>query len=448
MGLEALLDETETAARLAAADWIFLPPAPQTIAETGLSSSLFEHLIFNILYSRGTMTGRGLADVLGVFFGVIEAVINDLKTRNAVEVKSSEGFGLGSSLFALSEMGRKRAREYFDIHQYVGPAPIPLEMYRQAVASQRLHKGWLTQEALKAAYKDAVLEPDVLEQIGPAANSGKSLLIYGMPGNGKTYMAEALLNLLTAEVFIPYAVEYNGAITQIFDPLYHKRSTGDEFVEDVISRNRMYDGRWAKCQRPFISSGGELGLDMLELRLNPATKVYAAPFHVKANNGIYVIDDFGRQRVKPLELLNRWIVPMESRIDQLDLSSGGKLSMPFEMFLVFSTNLLPAQLGDEAFLRRIQYKILVRNPRIVEFRQIFRRYATKLHLGYSDTLLDKFLEERYERVKKPLRRCHPRDLLLHVIDLIEFLRLPHELTEDLLNRAFDGCFAVAEPELE
>src|ERR1700728_5122213 len=160
----------------------FVPPVSHTIDETGLSTTLFEHLIFNILYTRGAMSGRGLADVLGVGFEVIEELMSDLKTRYAVEVKSSEGFGLGSSLFALSEMGRKRAREYFDIHQYVGPAPIPLEMYRQAVASQRLHKGWLTQEALKAAYKDAVLEPDVLDQIGPAVNSGKSVLIYGMPG--------------------------------------------------------------------------------------------------------------------------------------------------------------------------------------------------------------------------------------------------------------------------
>jgi predicted ATPase with chaperone activity len=173
----------------------FVPPVPRTVAETGLSNTLFEHLIFNILYSRGAMTGRGLADVLGIGFEVIEVLMSDLKTRYAVEVKSSEGFGLASSLFALSEMGRKRAREYFDINQYVGPAPVPLDLYRKAVASQRLNKGWLTKELLEAAYKDAVIEPGVLEQIGPAANSGRSLLIYGMPGNGKTYMAEALLNL-------------------------------------------------------------------------------------------------------------------------------------------------------------------------------------------------------------------------------------------------------------
>jgi len=351
-------------------------------------------------------------------------------------------------LFALTEMGRKRAREYFDINQYVGPAPVPLDLYCEAVASQRFKKGWLTKERLAAAYKDVVIEPEVLEQIGPAANSGRSLLIYGMPGNGKTYMAEALLNLLTAEIFIPYAIEYHGTITQIFDSLYHKRSTADEFLEGIVSKERRYDGRWAKCQRPFLASGGELGLDMLELRLNPATKIYDAPFHVKANNGIYLIDDFGRQRVTPTELLNRWIVPMESRVDHLELASGGKLSMPFEIFLVFSTNLKPAQLGDEAFLRRIKYKMFVKNPSLAEFRELFHLYASKQGLDCPSEILDKFLYERYERDKIPFRRCHPRDILLHVVDMIEFLCLPRLITDDLLNRAFLSCFTFSEEESE
>jgi hypothetical protein len=437
------LDPSSTLPELSAA---FVPPVSRTVAETGLSNSLLEHLVFNILYSRGGMTGRGLADLMGIGFEVIEGLMIDLKTHYDVEVKGSEGFGLSTSLFALSEMGRKRAREYFDINQYVGPAPVPLDLYRKAVRSQRFHKGWLTRELLVTAYKDAVIEPGVLEQIGPAANSGRSLLMFGMPGNGKTFMAEALLNLLTEEIFIPYAVEHNGIITQVFDALYHKRSTAGDFIESIISKERRFDGRWAKCQRPFLSSGGELGLEMLELRLNSATKIYDAPFHVKANNGIYLIDDFGRQRLTPTELLNRWIVPMESRIDHLELASGGKLSMPFEIFLVFSTNLKPAELGDEAFLRRIKYKMLVKNPTLDEFRELFLLYSSKQGLDCPSALLDKFLYERYERDKKPFRRCHPRDILLHVTDMIEFLRLPHLLTEDLLNRAFESCFAFSDAE--
>jgi predicted ATPase with chaperone activity len=422
----------------------FPAPVPHNIAETGLPPALIEHLVFNILYSRGALTGRELADALGLGFEVIEPPMADLKARYAVEVKSSAGFGLASSLFALSEMGRKRAREYFEISQYAGPAPVPFDQYCQAVAAQRLPKGWLTQEQLQAIYQDAVVAPEVLEQIGPAVNSGRSFLMYGLPGNGKTFLAEALLRLLNDEIFIPYAVEHHGAIVQIYDALYHKRSTAASFAADAISKTRLYDGRWARCLRPFLSSGGELGLDMLELRLNAGTKVYDAPFHVKANNGIYLIDDFGRQRVSPAALLNRWIVPMESRVDHLDLASGGKLAMPFEIFLVFSTNLTPTELGDEAFLRRIQYKMLVRNPSLAEFRDLFRLYASKQGLDCPDALLDKFLSERYDREKKPFRRCHPRDILLHVADLIEFLRLPHVLTAELLDRAFESCFAVSE----
>jgi len=222
---------------IAAAPTSFIPQVPRTIAETGLSAGLIEHLISNTLYSRGAMTGRAIADVLGIGFSAIEVVISDLKARQSVEVKGSEGFGLATSLFALSEAGRRRAREYFEINQYVGPAPVPLDVYRDAVARQRLLKGWLTKERLDDAYKGSVIEPEVLEQIGPAANSGKSLLIYGKPGNGKTYMAEALLNLLNVDIFIPYAVEYNGTITQIFDALYHKRSTTDEFSRTLFRKS-------------------------------------------------------------------------------------------------------------------------------------------------------------------------------------------------------------------
>jgi hypothetical protein len=262
-----------------------------------------------------------------------------------------------------------------------------------------------------------------------------------MPGNGKTYLAEALRNLMTEEIFIPYAVEHHGTITQVFDGLHHQRSPAGDFRVDTVSKERLHDGRWAKCRRPFLSSGGELGLDMLELSLNPGTKIYDAPLHMKANNGIYLIDDFGRQRVTPRELLNRWILPMESRIDHLQLASGGKLTVPFEAFLVFSTNLAPADVGDESFLRRIQYKLALQDPGPTEFRELFRLYSSKLGLDCPSALLEKFLHERYELQQRPLRRCHPRDILLHATDLIEFLNLPRVLTEELLNRAFTSCFA-------
>jgi predicted ATPase with chaperone activity len=419
----------------------YLPPVPWTLRDTGLSQSFLEQLVFNTIYARGELTGRQIADTLGLSFSVIEPTMEELKVRQFFEVKRSLGYGMISSVFALSDVGRKRARECYETNQYVGPAPVPLSQYVIAVTAQKPRKGWLTRETLARAYSHVVMGPRTLSQIGPAVNSGKSLLMYGQPGNGKTYMAEALVKLESSPVFIPHAIEYNGSIIQLFDPLNHTLIESSEDGDALFSLQRPYDSRWARCRRPFIVTGGELTLEMLELSYNSVTKIYDAPCHLKANNGIYLIDDFGRQRVSPAELLNRWIVPMESRIDHLMLPTGGKLSLPFEVFLIFSTNLNPDSLGDEAFLRRIQYKMLVQNPSRDEFIEIFTRFCAACKLECSRTMLDSFIERHYTRTGHKFRRCHPRDVISHAIDLMEFEKLPRRLDEEILARAFDSCFA-------
>ena len=322
----------------------------------------------------------------------------------------------------------------------MGPAPVPAAQYLAAVDAQKPPKGWLSKDLLSKAYRHMVLSPGTLSQIGPAVNSGKSLLIYGQPGNGKTFLAEALIKLESNPVFVPHAIEYNGSIIQFFDPLNHHPVENHAETESLFSLQRPHDGRWIRCQRPFIITGGELTLDMLELSYNSSTKIYDAPCHLKANNGIYLIDDFGRQRVSPAELLNRWIVPMESRVDHLILPSGGKLSLPFEVFLIFSTNLNPDQLGDEAFLRRIQYKMLVQTPTRDEYIQIFTNFCAAKKLECPRPSVDSFIERHYTRTGHPFRRCHPRDVISHALDLIEFENLPQHLDEDVLHRAFDSCF--------
>jgi len=284
-----------------------------------------------------------------------------------------------------------------------------------------------------------VLTPNILSQIGPAVSSLNSLLIYGKPGNGKTYLIEALANLHTEPIYLPYALECQGNIIQVYDPIYHVR-VEDEQSTALTDFAPTWDRRWCRIKKPFIVSGGELSLDMLDLNFNTTSRIYEAPFQLKANNGVYLVDDFGRQKASPAEVLNRWIVPMERRVDYLSFLTGGKMTVPFETFLVFSTNLNPTDLGDEAFLRRIQYKLLLRGPSEQEFCEIFSRFCDGKKLPYTPEMIDRFVDRYYRPTGKEFRRCHPRDLLTHALNLMHFEKLPFELTEDLLDRAFESCF--------
>jgi len=417
-----------------------LPPVPDSIDEIGIPASIVEHLLLKYLYFRGELLGRELGGLLGLQFSLIDEMLESLKRQHYVGVKKSLGMGNMSGIFALTEAGRNLAREYLENNQYAGPAPVPLYQYSEVVRRQRLRENWLSPDLLREAFQHLVVEADVLAQIGPAVNSNKSFLIYGQPGNGKTALAESLFRVETAPVYMPYAVECQGNIIQIYDPIYHQKIEDEKSLLSALSTELPYDGRWFKCKRPFIITGGELTLEMLDLSFNKHSKVYDAPFQLKANNGIYLIDDFGRQKANPAEILNRWIVPMEKHVDYLSFQAGGKMTVPFEAFLIFSTNLRPEQLGDEAFLRRIQYKMFLRSPREPEFIQIFERYAAGRDLDCPEGLAELFVRKHYIEGDRRFRRCHPRDVITHAIDIVHFERLPMELTEDVLDRAFQSCF--------
>lgn len=419
-----------------------VPPVPETIEDTGLTRAMIEQLLLKTLYFRGEALGRELSQSLGLRFSLIDEVLEVHKRQQVVQVRKSLGMGNMSAYFSLSESGRNLALQHIAMNQYAGPAPVPLSQYTSLIRRQRQPAGWLTPHSLAHAYRRMVVTQRILNQIGPAVSSGNSFLIYGEPGNGKTYLAEALAELDKTLIYMPYALEYQGNIIQLYDPSYH-HAVEDEGTLSAIAYEIPHDGRWVKCRRPFIVTGGELSLEMLDLSYNEISKIYDAPFQLKANNGIYLIDDFGRQKASPAEVLNRWIVPMERRVDYLSLRSGGKLTVPFEAFLVFSTNLRPENLGDEAFLRRIQYKMRMPNPSAEEFDSIFRKVCESRDLTFEDELPCRFIAKHYSG-GRAMRRCHPRDVISHALDIIHFEGLPLTLTDELLNRALESCFVQDE----
>ena len=421
----------------------FVPPPPASLHEAGVTNSLAEQLVLKNLYFRGEVGGRELARVLGFQFSVIESVVDGLKRQRLIEAKSSSGFGNVSSQFGLSEEGRARAKEYLETNQFLGPAPVPLKNYVEAVQRQKLKPGWLTRDKLEKAFSGAIVTDEFYSKLGPAVNSFKSLLIYGKPGNGKSFLSEQLARIDSAPIYIPYVLEAEGQIIKVFDSLYHdKVEEGEDSA--LMASEPKFDPRWAKCKRPFLTTGGELGMEMLDLMYIDAAKIYDAPYQLKANNGIYLIDDFGRQQISPAALLNRWIYPLDRSLDYLSFQTGTKIQVPFECFLIFSSNLDPNDLGDEAFLRRLEYKMFMENPSDEEFTAIFNDYCRQMDIECPEGLLTEIIQEHYKKTGRRFRRCHPRDVINIATDLLKFEKLPYALDRAVIDQAFELKFISME----
>lgn len=419
------------------------PPALEGIEKTGLSQGFIADMALKILYFQGQATGYDIAETLHLpFTTVLSPIMDFLKREQMCEVKGSGGLGTGSYQYVITAKGAARARDQLERTTYVGPAPVPYEDYVAAMKAQGGGRLRVNQRQMKQALASLVLEERVFEKIGPAVNSGKSIFLYGPPGNGKTSIAECVGRMVLGDdIYIPYALYIEGQVVLLYDEINHvpvqpsekKNSTGG------LGANRM-DTRWIQIRRPVIMVGGELTLDGLELQFDPVNKYYEAPFQMKANGGMFLIDDFGRQQVRPRDLLNRWIVPMEKNIDFLSLHTGRKIEVPFELLLVFSTNLPPKDLVDEAFLRRIRHKIEVPSPDFENYREIFKRVCIQRNIPYDEQAVRYLLQEYYVKPERKLRANHPRDLLDQIADISGYVGTEPELSKALLDRAAASYF--------
>ena len=421
-----------------------IPPVPDALGDTGLSGDTVRDLILKVLYVQGARTGHYISEFLRLPFAVVDEEVLTLQQRRFIEVRGTTGPNRASYLLDLVAAGRDRAKEALDASQYVGPAPVPLAQYRAWIEAQSIQNAHVTQESLENGFGHLVLNHSLFDMLGPAVNSSKSIFLYGHPGNGKTAIAEAISQMLGGILYLPYAVDVDGQIMLVYDPVHHEEV---ETADDAIGRDALwirsgpsYDRRYARVKRPVVVTGGELTLDQLDLRYDPFTKLYQAPFQVKANGGVLIVDDFGRQRVPPRDLLNRWIVPLEKRIDYLTLHTGGKFPVPFDCLLIFATNLDPAELVEEAFLRRIHYKIPVVDPTRAQYEEIFRRCCVGAGLAYSPETVAYVFEEFYDKRGIPPRGCHPRDLLAHVQDIAKYREKDAQLTPELVDRACRSYF--------
>ena len=414
----------------------FLPLVPQSIKDTGVSASQIEALILKFLLNVGVATGNEVAQQLRLPFKLVSALLRQMKADQMVTYRGMNE--LNDHEHQLTPNGFEQAQRYSKHCTYFGSVPVALRDYIRSVDIQTLRRSMPSAAALRSALGDLVISPDIFAQIGQAVCSGKAMFLYGLPGNGKTSIAERVTAAFDPYVWIPRSISAFGEIIRLYDPSVHVE------VELPVSASQanQLDHRWVLIRRPTIVAGGELTREQLEFTAHEATGIVEAPLHLKSNGGTLLIDDFGRQQISTAELLNRWIVPLEKGHDFLNLPSGRKLQIPFNQLLIFATNLEPRDLVDEAFLRRIPYKIEIGNPSEEEFRELFRVMAPKLGIEYRTSPVDYLIEKYYQDSDRTYRYCHPRDLLLQIRNFCVFHEMPLSMTNEAFDAAMKNYFSV------
>ena len=425
---------------------LFTPRSINKVEDTGLSVLWLQDLLLKVLYFEGYISGFKVAEAVALpFTGVVDQVLESLKREKLVEVKTTHQMGLGEGayVYGITGGGIAKAREALDRSQYAGPAPVPLDYYIEACRHQLRGRFQVSQRIMRQALGHLVLGENTFHHLGPAINSGASVFLYGPPGNGKTSVARTIGNLILNEhIYIPYAIYVDGQVIKVYDSVNHQLAPEEEKKpgSETLRVGSRRDPRWIRIRRPFIVAGGELTLADLDLVFDETLKFYEAPFQLKSNGGILLIDDFGRQQVRPTDLLNRWIVPLENRIDYLALHNGRKFEVPFDVLVIFSTNLPPKDLVDEAFLRRLRHKIEITDPTFDEFREIWKRVTASRGITYNEQGLAFLWQEWYLKRNRKPRASHPRDLCDHLADLASYFSIEPQMSPEMLNKAAEAYF--------
>jgi hypothetical protein len=426
------------------------PRAPMTIEETGLGADQISQLFVKTLYT-GEATGVEVADRLRLSYQMLDPLVEQMRAERLIEVRGTTGQGSASYRYALTDLGRDRGHSYLDANSYVGPAPVSLATYVREMKAIAASRGFVDRERLRHGFSHLIIDDRLLEQVGPAINAGKGVFLYGPPGNGKSVIAEGMGRALGGDLYVPHAIDVNGETITVYDPVAHESlDAQDEGSSEPtpLIKAAPRDRRWVRIRRPVVIVGGELTLEMLDLTFNPIAKFHEAPLQLKANGGVFLVDDFGRQRMRPQDLLNRWIVPLESRRDYLTLHNGKKIEVPFDVLTVFATNLDPLSLADEAFLRRIPYKIPVEDPTLDQFIRIFDMNCGRRQLRFHQVMVEYLIRKHYTPINRPLRACQPRDLIDQVIALCRYRGLQPAITQELLDAACASYFVDDAPQTE
>jgi predicted ATPase with chaperone activity len=409
------------------------PTMPKTVEDTGLELSFIADLILKHTLFMGEFKLTDIIENIKLPLSIVDPAIDILRHEKFVEVKGATEYARISYTFSITGEGKKRAKELFETCQYVGAAPVPLYQYKTTAELQTTKNIIVSEDSVREAFSRLIISERLLKRLGPAISSGKAMFIYGPPGNGKTTIAETLGKIFPGTVYIPYSIVVGGQIITIFDPVSHIPAKAEKEAYPT-------DPRWVLIKRPVIITGGELTLKALELDFNSISKFYEASLQMKANNGLFIVDDFGRQQVEPHHLLNRWIVPLERGVDYMTLHTGMKFDIPFDQIVIFSTNIDPGKLVDEAFLRRIRYKIKIDHPTVEEYEAIFKRVCESNAIEFKTDVFDYLITNYYKKLSLKLNACHPRDIVDQIIDDAYYYHRAPQLTKDTVDNAWAGYF--------